>query len=139
MQQDILPTLVEAVGSKETSPHPLDGISLMPVLEGKVKERTKPMGFLAKVGGGALAKTDFVKDTQGVWIDWPHKLIVSPEGVKAKKGPAAPLVLYHLIDDPAEKTNLADRHPEQVAKMRRGLEAWQRSVRDSFDGMDYKK
>jgi arylsulfatase A-like enzyme len=138
MQQDLLPTLIEAVGSKETSPHPLDGISLIPVLEGKVKERDRPMGFLA-TAKGALNKSDFTKDLQGVWIDWPYKLIVSPEGVKAKKGPVAPLVLYHLVDDPAEKTNLADRQPEQVAKMRRGLESWQRSVRDSFDGKDYKK
>jgi len=139
MHQDILPTLVEAVGSSATSPHPLDGISLIPVLEGKIKERAKPMGFLAKPKGDALAKADFVKDLQGVWIDWPYKLIVSPEGVKAKKGPATPVILYHLIDDPAEKVNLAERQPEQVAKMRRGLEAWQSSVRDSFDGKDYKK
>lgn len=139
MHQDILPTLVEAVGSSATSPHPLDGISLIPVLEGHVKERTKPMGFLANAKGGALAKSDFTKDLQGVWIDWPYKLIVTPEGGQAKKGPAAPVVLYHLIDDPAEKTNLADRQPEQVAKMRRALEAWQRSVRDSFDGKDYQK
>jgi arylsulfatase A-like enzyme len=139
LHQDILPTLMEAVGGKETSPHPLDGMSLVPVLESKVQQRDKPMAFLAHVKGGALAGTDFTKDLQGVWIDWPYKLIVTPEGGKPTKGPAAPVVLYHLIDDPAEKTNLADKQAEQVAKMRRGLEAWQRSVRESFDGKDYRK
>jgi arylsulfatase A-like enzyme len=144
LHQDMLPTLVEAAGSPTTSPHLLDGISLMPMLEGKVKTRERPIGFLLKKKNEGLDKTDFVKDTQGIWIDWPFKLIVTPEGAKAgkgpkKAGPQASVILYHLVDDPAEKKNIAEKHPEQVATMRRGLEAWQQSVRDSYDGKDFKK
>ncbi|MBA2224927.1 sulfatase family protein [Thermogemmata fonticola] len=137
--QDMLPTLLEAVGSSDMAPYPLDGISLFPALEGKMKKRPTPMGFLApKPTVKDLAQSDFIKDTWAVWIDWPFKLMVNPPGVYTKKGQGE-LVLYHLEDDPAERTNVADRYPEQVAKMRRDLEAWQRSVRDSFDGKDYKK
>lgn len=42
---DIYPTLLEIVGVKVKGQPPLDGISLVPLFEGKMKQRTKPMGF----------------------------------------------------------------------------------------------
>ena len=47
--------------------------------------------------------------------------------------------LYNLVDDPMEKENLVDRHSERVAEMTKQLEAWQRSVLDSWSGKDYAK
>ncbi|MGF1579496.1 MAG: sulfatase-like hydrolase/transferase [Gemmataceae bacterium] len=42
---DIYPTLVDIVSAKPKKQPPLDGISLVPLLQGKVKVRPKPMGF----------------------------------------------------------------------------------------------
>ncbi len=42
---DIYPTLLDIVGAKPKKQPPLDGISLVPLLNGKMKKRPKPMGF----------------------------------------------------------------------------------------------
>ena len=96
-------------------------------------ERPRPIGFLLWQGekGSPFAKADFVKDMQGVWIDGMYKLIVQPE--KSSK----PAVLYDIYADPAHKTNLAEKHPDVVQKMRQALIEWQGSVRASYDGKDY--
>ena len=49
---DIYPTLLEIAGVKPLDQPPLDGISLVPVIEGSVERRPKPMGFWAyRIGG----------------------------------------------------------------------------------------
>lgn len=42
---DIYPTLLELAGVKLDKQPPLDGISLVPMLDGKLNDRPKPMGF----------------------------------------------------------------------------------------------
>ena len=42
---DIYPTLLEIVGVAAEGQPPLDGISLVPLIEGKMTKRSKPMGF----------------------------------------------------------------------------------------------
>ncbi len=42
---DIYPTLLEIVGVKVPNQTPLDGISLVPLIEGKAFQRSKPLGF----------------------------------------------------------------------------------------------
>jgi len=42
---DIYPTLMDVVGIKIDKQPPLDGISLLPVIDGKMTVRNKPMGF----------------------------------------------------------------------------------------------
>jgi len=128
---DMYPTVLDVAGV--TVPHQpvLDGISLVPLLDGKMRERPRPLGFLLWHGKGGFDKADFVKDTQGVWIDGRHKLIVEPE--QAKK----PAALYDIHADPAHRLNLADKRPDLVKKMRQALAEWQGSVRSSYDGKDY--
>ena len=45
--------------------------------------------------------------------------------------------LYDLIADRAETTNIADKQPEVVERMKAELEAWQLSVIHSWHGNDY--
>ena len=40
-------------------------------------------------------------------------------------------------DDPKEERNIAEKHPEIVARMTTELHAWQRSVERSLSGADY--
>lgn len=42
---DIYPTLLEIVGARPEDQPPLDGISLVPLLEGRMQRRPSPMGF----------------------------------------------------------------------------------------------
>lgn len=132
---DVYPTLLDAVGVKVANQPVLDGISLLPAIDGKMTERPRPIGFLLwqEQKGGKFAQADFVKDMQGVWIDGKYKLIVPPE--KANK----PVALYDIYADQAHKNNLAEKHPDVVQKMRQALVEWQGSVRAGYDGKDYGK
>ena len=47
--------------------------------------------------------------------DW-KLFLLAPKN--AKKDPITPPVLFNLKDDPSEQTNLADKHPEIVAKLK---------------------
>jgi arylsulfatase A-like enzyme len=140
VHMDIYPTILDLAAVKMPGQPPLDGISLMPLLDGRMKERPKPMGFMLWNGKkpGGFDAVDFAAETQGVWIDGPYKLIVTPDGVSSRRGAeAVPTALHHLYDDPEEKINLVDRLPDVVARMRADLAAWQRSCRDSYKGKDY--
>ena len=139
---DFYPTLLDITGVQMPNQPVIDGVSLLPLLEGKMKQRPKPVGFMLWNGKGNFAQIDFTKDAQGVWIDGQYKLIVTPPGHSGGKrgaADAAGAALHDIYADPAEKTNLASRMPDQVAKMRQALEQWQKSVRDGFDGKDYVK
>ncbi len=67
------------------------------------------------------------------WIGGDWKLLAS-----SSKGKAINLRLYDLSNDPAEKNNLAEKHPEKVKTMRTELMKWQESVINSLNGKDYK-
>ncbi|MHC4396467.1 MAG: sulfatase-like hydrolase/transferase [Planctomycetota bacterium] len=49
---DIFPTLIELVKARPKKSLPLDGISLVSLIDGKMKSRPKPMGFWHYPGGG---------------------------------------------------------------------------------------
>lgn len=128
---DLYPTLLEITGVKVEKQAVVDGVSLVPLIDGKMTERPRPIGFMLWNGKGGFDKADFIKDVQGVWIDGRYKLIVNPED----KGVA----LHDIYADPAHKTNLADKEPERVQKMRQALDDWRKSVRASFDGKGFAK
>ncbi|MBE3123471.1 MAG: sulfatase-like hydrolase/transferase [Planctomycetes bacterium] len=114
---DIYPTLVDLLGiAVPDQVRPLDGISLVPLLDGQMKERPRPIGFWALGFGQA-------------WIDNRHKLVKPASG---------DCQLYDLAVDPSEKTDLAARYPEIVSRMRAELEVWQQSVQRSGRGEDYR-
>ena len=138
---DIYPTLLEAVGVTMPNQPPLDGINLLPLFAGKMKDRPQPMGFLELVRinkdgkptspNKGLADVDFITDLRAVWIDGKFKLIVDPRDNQPR------VALYDIFADPAERTNLADGQGDVVARMRKDLDAWRASVRASYDGRDF--
>lgn len=77
------------------------------------------------------------------WTENRYKLILSDRAAanSAKKsgkraGPDA-VELFDLLADPKEERNIAEKHPEIVARMTAELHAWQRSVERSLSGADY--
>ncbi|MFT5498595.1 MAG: hypothetical protein ACI9TH_004010, partial [Kiritimatiellia bacterium] len=111
-------------GQPQRDPRPMDGVSLMPLIQGKMTERPRPIGFQSQ-GVTTLSDNRF-------------KLVVS--GGKGKKGKATAdkVELYDLLADPEEKDNLIAQHPEVAAGMQRQLKAWVASCAHSSEGEDYK-
>jgi arylsulfatase A-like enzyme len=113
---DIYPTLVDLLKiAVPDQVNPLDDISLVPLLDGQMKERPSPIGFWAR--GGGLA-----------WNDNRYKLIQST---------SKEWELYDIVADPSEKDNLAAKHPEILSRMKAEFENWQQSVQKSDRGEDY--
>jgi arylsulfatase A-like enzyme len=120
---DIYPTIVDILKiSVPDQVQPLDGISLVPLLDGRMKERPSPIGFWAR--GGGLA-----------WNDNRYKLI---QPITNDKTTPNKWELYDIVADPSEKTDLAAKCPEIVARMKAEFENWQQSVQKSDRGEDYK-
>ena len=120
---DIYPTIVDLLNIKIPDQiQPLDGISLMPLLDGKMKDRPKPIGFWHPDGD------EVMPDGPAVWNDNRYKLHVRPDN-KCE--------LYDLTVDLSEKTDIAAQNPEIVNRMKAELDAWKASVRRSNAGNDY--
>lgn len=136
---DLYPTILDVVGVKVANQPPLDGISLAPLLEGKMSQRPKPIGFMLWNGQkkGAFEKLDFVAETQGVWIDGPYRLVIGGAGKKDKPDDPSRPQLFDVHADPARKTDLAVKMPDVVKKMHAALDEWRKDVRASFDGRDF--
>lgn len=166
---DIFPTLLEIVGAQPSTNHPLDGISLLPVIEGQLNARPQGMGFWdynirgistpsATWMGDLLAAQQAGKDLP------PHE---SSQNAAQLPNPAFPLdkflghaawisgdwklhriendkgkvtwELYNLGNDAQETTDLIKADPKRHKKMQAELEAWLRSVTGSLNGDDYAK
>ncbi len=107
---DYLPTVLEALDlPRPPGPEPLDGISLLPLVEGRMDQRLRPIGFQS----GNMA----------AWTTQRYKLVLRNQ----KASPE----LYDLVADPVEQHDLAAQHPEIVDRMLLQLRKWQQSCRDS--------
>ncbi|NNC89865.1 MAG: arylsulfatase [Akkermansiaceae bacterium] len=103
---DVFPTLCELAGAGV--PAGLDGISYLPVLRGKEQPRHDALYWEFHEQGGKRAARF------GPGGKWKAVQL----GVN-KKGRDAPVEIYNLEEDRAERKNLAAGHPELVADARK--------------------
>jgi len=75
---------------------------------------------------------------RAAWTDNRYKLITAAANRKDGEADGRNR-LYDLVNDPGEATNIAEDHPEIVAKMMKQLHEWQASVERSLSGADYAK
>lgn len=162
---DIYPTLVKIAGAKVQSQPPLDGIDLTNIIAGT--QITRPaMGFWHGFQQGEATWSDRIikalmeaqqagkpnpypdrllknvnefptfdkSDLRGhaAWNAWPWKLH------RIEQQGNVTFELYHLVDDPMETNDRSRQQSERAAEMKISLEAWQRSVLDSWSGKDYR-
>ena len=113
---DYLPTIVDALGMEQVGPRPIDGISLLPLLDGQMTARPRPMLFQSR-GQVAL-------------IEQRYKLIGNEK--------QSTWELYDLSVDPGERSDLADQQPARVEAMLAKLRPWQASCAASAEGADYR-
>ena len=104
---DILPTFVDIAGGDVMSLRSLDGQSLVPVMNSNGADREEIILYRNYEDLYAAVITD----------DW--KLIASVAGNHQ---------LFHLSDDPGEKTNLTDQYPEKREHLLRVLQRWKETM-----------
>jgi len=162
---DMLPTLCGLAGI-ETPKVPLDGINLVPLLQGDMEKRSKPIMFWNfPVGKHPAGKpyidpllqkgtTPLVKQLQGLFTrnfrNAHHPEITENDfhGARAIISGDYKLVidgdqntgveLFDLKKDPAERDNCADRQPSLVKDLQQQMRDWQTSVLNSLMEADYK-
>ncbi len=114
---DIFPTLVDALQlPPECMLSPQDGESLLPLFEKDLERRAKPIPFNCF--------------NQSAWIDNDYKLLHV-----GKRNPQ--FELYNLRQDPAEKRNLLQSHPQVATRMQAELASWLEGLQASVAGQDY--
>lgn len=163
---DIYPTLIEIAGVSMENQPPLDGISLLPLIEDKMVSRPAPMGFWQYPVGGKrtpshLLMTALLLEQQdGAAIDSSLLDIRAGEISKQYSKDTLPghsawldwpyklhriqdangkvvFELYNLEKDPDELQDLSDGESSIMAVMKTQLENWQKSVIGSLNGEDY--
>ena len=113
---DYFPTILSALGyTPKDAVEPIDGINLLPLIDGKMEERPVPIAFQS--------------NKQRSLSNNRYKLYSNNSGETYE--------LYDLIEDPYETNDIASAHPETVASMKKILEAWIDSCAKSNKGKDY--
>jgi arylsulfatase A-like enzyme len=120
---DVTPTLLEACGVARPKKVAFDGKSLLPLLKGeKIDWPDRTLYFQWHRGDRPELNRAFAARAQ----KWR---LVQPAGAGAQKLPAKlTFQLYDMVKDPLEQKDVAAQHPDIVAAMRKGYEAWFRDV-----------
>jgi arylsulfatase A-like enzyme len=164
---DIYPTLIEITGVRIKNQPLLDGISLVPVIDDKMKSRPKPMGFWDYPIGGigvpsrkfmselleAQKKGNEVGDKSRLRMDAGKITKKYPEDTfpghsawldwpwklhRIENKKGVKFELYNLAEDPKERNNVTGQQPERLKSMNKELKKWLKSVVRSLNGEDYR-
>jgi arylsulfatase A-like enzyme len=113
---DYFPTVLDVLGFRiKGQPEPIDGISLLPLIEAQMTKRPVPIGFESR--------------NQVSLTDNRYKIYSSDKGSNYK--------LFDLPEDPGETRDLAAEKPQIVEAMKTKLDKWRASCKDSLAGKDY--
>ena len=105
---DYFPTILDAVGAARPEGHVVDGVSLLPVLEGKATlDREAIFTWFPHLIPAVSVRSG---DWKLIYRWEPHR-----EYPETRE-------LYDLGKDPGETTNLAEEHSDQVARLEKLIE-----------------
>ena len=115
MTQDILPTVLELCGAPSIDDRPLDGVSLVPVLQDPTAalDRRTLFWHYPHYGNQGGAPSGAIRDGDWKLVEW-----FEDDSVE----------LFDLATDPGETTNLAPEHPHTAARLRSMLRGWRLGV-----------
>jgi len=132
---DHYPTLMAAAGARPPEGHKLDGISMVPLLEGSRTLRREALYWYTPTYTLMYGRTPCSWVRAGDWklIHWFGDYL-APQGYTPDNMPYGKLVtgprweLYNLKEDPSESRDLAGAQPGKVAELKRRLEGWWRET-----------
>ncbi len=163
---DIFPTIMDIISYKSDNSLPLDGISLLPAIQGETNLRSKPIGFWQRPakGHGMSSKNmmqdllenqaigNMTGDSTLLRLDAGEiKTIYSKDSFpghaawlswpwklhRIQKGDSVHYELYNLVEDSLEIHDQFDIEIQKSAKLNIELEHWMESVVNSLNGEDY--
>jgi len=103
---DWVATFLDAAGAKAHADYPLDGVSLLKVLENPAAAFARDLFWRMKYRGQRAVRSG----------DW--KYFASEDGE----------FLFDLAKDERERANLAKREPQRLAAMRAKYDAWEKAM-----------
>ncbi len=115
---DILPTLVDLCGLPMPATLPLDGRSLVPLIEGQTEGWADRTLFTHHTRRGEVNRFPASVRTQ------THRMIVTEGGYE----------LYNLVDDPGQETDLSADQPDIVQSLENEYEDWFVDVTKDLEG-----
>jgi arylsulfatase A-like enzyme len=114
IQLDILPTALAAAGAELPADAQIDGLNLLPFLQGE--NDTPPHETLCWRFGQQMAIR------QGDW-----KLVRYDPRVDGMTGRATDSKLYNLAEDLGESKDLMDEHPDKAEVLQAAWDEWNKS------------
>jgi len=121
--EDWMPTLLELIGAKDSTPKDIDGTSFAPTLLAPtlLGQTQPPRPFLYReYPAGAGQQSVRIGDWKGI----RPNLMPAAAKAKAKKasadttaGPNLHIELYNLKSDPHETTDVSAQHPDIIAQI----------------------
>ena len=116
---DLVPTLLEACGVMPGSEQILDGRSLLPLLKGETENwADRELFFQWHRGDVPQRYRNCAVRTQN------YKLVSSAPVSDASPLPNPRFELFDMRRDPFEQHDIADEHPQIVARLRRAYDRW---------------
>ena len=129
---DYFPTVAAALGLDEPADsRPMDGVSLMSLIDGNMQRRGSRIGFQCP-DGGEPSRDRRLGSPDHALIGDRFKFLSYLDGERAGED-----MLFDLATDPGERHNLVEAQPELAAAMRAELAAWDASCERSSEGADY--
>jgi arylsulfatase A-like enzyme len=119
IQLDILPTALAVAGVAPESSWGLDGINLLPYLDGTLKTDPHESLFWRLGEQAAIRKGDWKLVRYDQKVDDPT--VKSPGGGRPK---VTPFRLYNLSEDIGESHDLIAEKPEKAKELREAWESW---------------
>jgi arylsulfatase A-like enzyme len=115
---DLFPTVLAGIGPESSRVlAPLDGVDLLPLIQGTPTERPTPIAFRTR--------------EEAALVDERYKLLSEDRRTTWR--------LYDLIDDPGESSDVAAERPEVLRAMLATLDEWQLSCGLSRQGGDHQR
>jgi len=120
---DYFPTIQKLTGYTMPDNRPIDGVSLIDIIEGKSDKRSKPIPF--------RSQGESFGSTQATVIDGNFKLCTN----LSKDGKEE--MLFDLSKDRSEENNIIGQYPEKESEMRKFIASFLESAKKSQSGGDY--
>ena len=106
MTMDWSATMLTAAGAQADAAYPLDGVSLLPVLQAEGKEFARPLHWRMNHRGQRAYRDG----------DWKYLRVDGND------------YLFNIPADERERANLGGKQPERLASMRQAWEDWNASM-----------